>query len=232
MAGLSDLDFNHVACLIWTSTMEVHGKPKWKKGLQSLSPRSLLLQSSIWRSLSVILPFGLIQALWAWSFNPAWEVLPRISMFFGFMTGVSVSRFPAKMRVLWSIDWKLLWVLISRLTSLCRNGGPDWVREFCKWQVQEDSEWHLVCRTKKSYADVVKSAPQWPAETIFKRISFPADYFEKNFQSEFSSSSQRPKIQRPSFSGSGDRRKFHVGTPRLLIVYLVNRNFRGLMINN
>ncbi|TVU49372.1 hypothetical protein EJB05_00680, partial [Eragrostis curvula] len=46
--------------------------------------------------------------------------------------------------------------------ALWGNGGPDSVRQKQIWDAIQDEEWHLVCRSKKSYAAVVKSPPPPP----------------------------------------------------------------------
>jgi hypothetical protein len=67
--------------------------------------------------------------------------------------------------------------------TLWRNGGPDWICELSQWEMLQEAEWHLVSRTKRSYADAVKIKPQSAImqkrerKKVFKRISYPPNYF-------------------------------------------------------
>jgi hypothetical protein len=93
--------------------------------------------------------------------------------------------------------------------------GPDCIRERKKWEQPQEAEWQLVKRSKKSYADVVKSAleirPQAkPKHTIFKRLSYHADYFHKNFRSDFDGKevhNRAPEMILPKSNLSGDHQK-------------------------
>jgi hypothetical protein len=70
------------------------------------------------------------------------------------------------------------------------EGVPNWCCELINWSYEEESKWFSPKSPHKSYAQVVKQSPK----SVFKRISYPSDYYQKNF-----SSSQLMYLLRRSF---------------------------------
>lgn len=68
--------------------------------------------------------------------------------------------------------------LFKDFFHLCGSGGPDWKRDFARWQAEQEAEW-TVSKPKskpKSYAEAVSSTVR-PDRSVFSRISYPSDYF-------------------------------------------------------
>jgi hypothetical protein len=90
--------------------------------------------------------------------------------------------------------------------TLWRQGGPDWGREFSKWETMQDAEWHVV---KLSYASVASSpavapsAPRNGRSSAFHRISYLQNYYQSNFAHEFA----KRDFQKESHSASGSHQK-------------------------
>lgn len=103
-------------------------------------------------------------------------------------------------KVLWLKDWcfrfmvssKQVGLMIYRIKkvstsifnmhfALWHNGGPDHILEKRRWDQEQHEEWHLVTRSKKSYASVVKGRS---LPSVFSRHRHPNNYFSKNFASE------------------------------------------------
>lgn len=69
--------------------------------------------------------------------------------------------------------------------SLWRDGGPDYIKEKRKWDLEHEAVWTYVHHSsKKSYAQIVvlplKSRRNAP-KSVFKILSFPNSYYENNF---------------------------------------------------
>lgn len=73
--------------------------------------------------------------------------------------------------------------------SLWRDGGPDYVKERAICEAKQDDEWHLVTKSKKSYAAIAKMG-----SSVFKRLQFPPNYYAQNFASEFTGDTCRDSL--------------------------------------
>ena len=81
----------------------------------------------------------------------------------------------------------------SLFFALWREGGPNWRKQYDLFCKEQDDEWTLVgakgkirrgqaASDRRSYADIVRSSPR-QALSVFKRLSFPADY-NRNYESQ------------------------------------------------
>lgn len=92
------------------------------------------------------------------------------------MLQASLGGTAADFQVLWLKNWcfrftvssKQVGFMINKLRkvimplfimhfALWHDGGPDHVKEKARWDREQDEEWHLVTRSKKSYVAAVKS---------------------------------------------------------------------------
>lgn len=69
--------------------------------------------------------------------------------------------------------------------SLWRDGGPDYIKEKMKWDLEQEAQWHTVSRTsKRSYADVA-AMPSTPSasrrKNVLRHLSYPSSYYKDNF---------------------------------------------------
>ena len=58
--------------------------------------------------------------------------------------------------------------------GLWGNGGANWQREFHLWTKKQNNEWTTAHRKKKSFAEVVRSAPTKKVPTLPGANSFPS----------------------------------------------------------
>ncbi|KAL6646715.1 hypothetical protein ACP70R_015409 [Stipagrostis hirtigluma subsp. patula] len=70
------------------------------------------------------------------------------------------------------------------------NGGPNWKREFMAWQQEQSDEWMRISNKKNKEVSTVQASTVFnrikgdlhagqhaqPATSVFKRLSYPADY--------------------------------------------------------
>lgn len=81
--------------------------------------------------------------------------------------------------------------LFSLHFALWGNRGPNSQRQYTTWCDQQDCEWTLVSNKKKSHVDALASKPRNydviahkpridpGSRSVFKRLSYPNDYFLK-----------------------------------------------------
>lgn len=72
--------------------------------------------------------------------------------------------------------------------SLWRDGGPDYIKEKHKWDLEQEAEWTQVHKSsKRSYAHVaaLPPKPSGRPKSVFKRIIYPHSYYQDNFSSDY-----------------------------------------------
>jgi hypothetical protein len=100
--------------------------------------------------------------------------------------------------------------------------GPNWHCELVNWSYEEESKWFSPKSPRKSYARVVKQPPK----SVFKWISYPSDYCQKNFalshphvslEKKFHGTSPASPVQRVLRESPGSLRNLHVAQHRINI---------------
>lgn len=95
--------------------------------------------------------------------------------------------------------------------SMWRDGGPDYIKEKRKWDLEQELEWNSVSRNKKkSYAQVAaqNSSVDNFQKSVFSILSYPKSYYQDNFApparisvfDRLSKNQHHSKVSRPSSS--------------------------------
>lgn len=83
---------------------------------------------------------------------------------------------------------KFIFKYLALFFSRWRDGGPDFIKEKKKWDLEQQAEWHTVSRSSKRSSANVAAMPPAPnahhSRNVFKRLSYPNSYFHDNFEKD------------------------------------------------